>query len=284
MFTTISILLLPLYSPIQESGFFYSPYKKKFMTYKKESVERRIFFAESHTVIREFVISELSHHNSGKMRISPLQREKQDLVLDKKGGNGVLIQFKEHGHDNQVFKLFLVPRMLIKIKSGNTCFEAVDGSHYVEPRTCEHYEKKPGQYFRWVPKKLVKAWTRIYPSANAREKPFLTNKKRPHVENSRRRNRRRYEDEDTTTNENRYTDYSDYEIPRRKRRRPADDGNDYIRDIKDMQKSFTASGRNKTHSVDNCDKNFCLNGCDGYLNEEKDFNRSILQLESMLRT
>lgn len=145
------LAFIGLVQMIQEDGYLYSVHSRKFLTYKPSAKESRVFLARRGIRPMRFRISELQGSYSGAVRITPLNRDKKDLVLDRSGYDASLIQYAEHGGDNQVWRLSMVPGMMVKLSVTDQCIEAKTNDFYLTATSCDHYEKAPGQYFRWIP-------------------------------------------------------------------------------------------------------------------------------------
>lgn len=148
------VVLMGLVHLIEEEGYLYSVHTKKFLTYKPVSKESRIFLARKDKTPKKFRISELSGTRSGSLRITPVEKDMSNLVLDRSGYNADLIQYEEHGGENQTWWLALVPRAMVKLWVSGECIEARSDSYYLRAVGCESFENAPGQYFRWVPVQL----------------------------------------------------------------------------------------------------------------------------------
>lgn len=133
-----------------EEGYLYSVKAKRFLTYHPTKVESRIFLAAENIRPKKFRINELKPPHSGSVRLTPVEREPGDVVLDKSGYNNDLIQFAENGQANQIFTLEMLPKMLVKLKSDGMCFNTPVDKYYLRAEECVNFEKEPGQYFRWI--------------------------------------------------------------------------------------------------------------------------------------
>lgn len=148
------IMFAGLVQLLEEEGYLYSVHTRKFLTYKPVSKESRIFLARKDKRPKKFRISELSGGRSGSLKITPVERDVSSLVLDRSGYNADLIQYEEHGGENQTWWLALVPRAMVKLWVAGECIEARSDSYYLKAVACNNFENAPGQYFRWVPVQL----------------------------------------------------------------------------------------------------------------------------------
>lgn len=139
-----------------EEGYFYSVKAKKFLTYHPTRIESRIFLAAENIRPKKFRINELKPPYSGSVRITPVERDPKDVVLDKSGYNSDLIQYSEHGDTNQIVTMEIVPKMLVKLKVDGKCFTTPVDKYYLRAVECKNFEEDPGQYFRWIPDTLEK--------------------------------------------------------------------------------------------------------------------------------
>ncbi|KCZ78521.1 hypothetical protein H311_00446 [Anncaliia algerae PRA109] len=139
-----------------EEGYLYSVNAKKFLTYHPTHLESRIFLASENVRPKKFRINELKPPFSGSVRLTPVERDPPNVVVDKSGYNNDMIQFEEHGKVNQIFTLEMVPKMLVKLKNDGMCFTTPSDTFYLKAVECKNYEADPGQYYRWIPDTLEK--------------------------------------------------------------------------------------------------------------------------------
>lgn len=157
---------------ISEEGYLYSVYGEGFLNYKSIKNESRIFVSKPGKKVKKFEIRELTGDESGSIKIIPIENEEKDIVIDRSGYNGDMIQYKYHGGKNQVWKMAMVPKMMVKLEVDGKCIEAKQDSYYLKAEKCDTFENTPGQYFRWLPEQIVN-------EMNAEEKKKNTSESQP---------------------------------------------------------------------------------------------------------